>query len=137
MAKKEEGRMPFYLKRSGFQSVMFCVLLADNYFFALLLLIVAMFLVKAASVPTEGMLKCEACECRHPSGHPKLCGELDHFLEEQFSSEYALRRSLIQQKKNQEQTKVQVHLMSKSFSLRVQHCSSFRGSSQHKSPDNW
>ncbi|KAJ0647450.1 putative transcription factor interactor and regulator LIM family [Helianthus annuus] len=55
------------------------------------------------SIPTEGMLKCEACECRHPSGPPKLCRELDHFLEEQFSSEYALRRSLIQQK-NQEQT---------------------------------
>ncbi|KAK1437366.1 hypothetical protein QVD17_03157 [Tagetes erecta] len=54
------------------------------------------------TIPTEGMLKCRVCECRHPSGHPKVCRELDQFLEEQFSLEYSVRRSSIQQ--NQDQT---------------------------------
>ncbi|KAI3760247.1 hypothetical protein L1987_50640 [Smallanthus sonchifolius] len=56
------------------------------------------------TIPTEGMLKCQVCKCRHPSGFPKVCRELDHFLEEQFSSEYALRRSIIQQKQEQNQS---------------------------------
>ncbi|KAI7743578.1 hypothetical protein M8C21_000777 [Ambrosia artemisiifolia] len=55
------------------------------------------------TIPTEGMLKCQVCECRHPSGRPKVCRELDHFIEEQFSSEYTLRRSVIQQKQEQAQ----------------------------------
>ncbi|KAI3506915.1 hypothetical protein L1887_21553 [Cichorium endivia] len=54
------------------------------------------------TIPTEGMLKCEVCESRHPSGLPKVCRELDHFLEEQFSSEYAIRKNTI--KVNQELT---------------------------------
>lgn len=54
------------------------------------------------TIPTEGMLKCQVCECRHPSGFPKVCKVLDHFVEEQFVSEYALRRSTIQL--NQDQT---------------------------------
>ncbi|PWA93063.1 Zinc finger, RING/FYVE/PHD-type [Artemisia annua] len=54
------------------------------------------------TIPTEGMLKCQVCECRHPSGPPKVCNELDHFLEEHFSSEYALRSNTIQL--NQDQT---------------------------------
>ncbi|PWA85988.1 zinc finger, ZZ-type, Zinc finger, RING/FYVE/PHD-type [Artemisia annua] len=57
------------------------------------------------TIPTEGMLKCQVCECRHPSGLPKVCNELDHFLEEQFSSEYALRRNTLQLNQDQAQNK--------------------------------
>ncbi|XP_071738107.1 E3 ubiquitin-protein ligase PRT1-like isoform X2 [Rutidosis leptorrhynchoides] len=54
------------------------------------------------TIPTEGTLKCQVCVCRHPNGLPKVCRELDNYLEEQFASEYALRKSTIQV--NQEQT---------------------------------
>nr|XP_043635429.1 E3 ubiquitin-protein ligase PRT1-like [Erigeron canadensis] len=54
------------------------------------------------TIPIEGMLRCQVCECRHPSGLPKVCRELDYFLEERFFPEYALRRSTIQV--NQQQT---------------------------------
>ncbi|KAL8253060.1 hypothetical protein R6Q59_036753 [Mikania micrantha] len=53
------------------------------------------------TIPSEGKLKCQVCACRHPSGHPKVCSQFDQFLEEQFPTEYASRRSIIQQ--NQEQ----------------------------------
>ncbi|GKB61323.1 E3 ubiquitin protein ligase PRT1-like protein isoform X1 [Tanacetum coccineum] len=56
------------------------------------------------TIPTEWVLKCQVCELRHPSGVPKVCRELDNFLEEQYSSEYALRRSSIQL--NHEQTQI-------------------------------
>nr|GFA40716.1 E3 ubiquitin-protein ligase PRT1-like isoform X1 [Tanacetum cinerariifolium] len=56
------------------------------------------------TIPTEWVLKCQVCELRHPSGVPKVCMELDNFLEEQYSSEYALRRSSIQL--NHEQTHI-------------------------------
>nr|GFA12024.1 hypothetical protein [Tanacetum cinerariifolium] len=55
------------------------------------------------TIPTEGMLKCQVCECRHPSGLPKVCNDLDHFLEEHFSLEYALRRNAIQLNHDQTQ----------------------------------
>ncbi|KAK9053363.1 hypothetical protein SSX86_029996 [Deinandra increscens subsp. villosa] len=66
------------------------------------------------TVPTEGMLKCQVCECRHPSGFPKVCRELDHFLEEEFSSEYALRRSVIQQNQEQKQSTDSPNALTKS-----------------------
>lgn len=46
------------------------------------------------TVPEDGVIKCQVCQGRHPSGVPSICKELDYFLEEQFSSEYALRRSM-------------------------------------------
>ncbi|KAL9431288.1 hypothetical protein AB3S75_026468 [Citrus x aurantiifolia] len=45
--------------------------------------------------PTVQQLKCEVCQCLNPNGFPKVCLELDQFLEEQFSKEYALRRDII------------------------------------------
>lgn len=45
--------------------------------------------------PTVQQLKCEVCQCLNPNGFPKVCLELDQFLEEQFSKEYALRRDVI------------------------------------------
>ncbi|XP_076928377.1 E3 ubiquitin-protein ligase PRT1-like [Bidens hawaiensis] len=56
------------------------------------------------TIPAEGMLMCQVCVCRHPSGFPKVCRELDRFLEDQFSSEYALRRSTIQQNQERNQS---------------------------------
>lgn len=41
-------------------------------------------------------LKCQVCKSLHPRGFPKVCLELDHFLEEQFPKEYALRKDVIQ-----------------------------------------
>ncbi|KAK4573966.1 hypothetical protein RGQ29_031770, partial [Quercus rubra] len=41
------------------------------------------------------MLKCQVCQTSHPRGFPKVCLELDHFLEEQFPKEYMLRRDAI------------------------------------------
>lgn len=41
------------------------------------------------------MLKCQVCQTSHPRGLPKVCLELDHFLEEQFPKEYMLRRDAI------------------------------------------
>ncbi|KAI7750622.1 hypothetical protein M8C21_014806 [Ambrosia artemisiifolia] len=48
------------------------------------------------TIPEDGVIKCQSCQCRHPSGFPKVCKELDYVLEEQFSSEYALRKSSAQ-----------------------------------------
>ncbi|XP_022848728.1 E3 ubiquitin-protein ligase PRT1-like [Olea europaea var. sylvestris] len=36
--------------------------------------------------------KCQVCRCPHPGKIPGVCLEFDHFLEEQFPKEYALRR---------------------------------------------
>ncbi|XP_075649337.1 E3 ubiquitin-protein ligase PRT1 [Castanea sativa] len=43
-------------------------------------------------IPAVEMLKCQVCQTSHPRGFPKVCLELDHFLEEQFPKEYMLRR---------------------------------------------
>ncbi|XP_030933670.1 E3 ubiquitin-protein ligase PRT1 isoform X3 [Quercus lobata] len=43
-------------------------------------------------IPAVEMLKCQVCQTSHPRGLPKVCLELDHFLEEQFPKEYKLRR---------------------------------------------
>ncbi|XP_056170428.1 E3 ubiquitin-protein ligase PRT1 isoform X2 [Syzygium oleosum] len=42
--------------------------------------------------PADEKLTCQVCQSRHPGGLPKVCLELDHFLEQQFPDEYALRR---------------------------------------------
>ncbi|GJW35937.1 E3 ubiquitin protein ligase PRT1-like protein isoform X1 [Tanacetum coccineum] len=43
------------------------------------------------NIPEDGVIKCQVCECRHPSGFPKVCKELENVLQEQFSLDYALR----------------------------------------------
>ncbi|KAL7177348.1 hypothetical protein ACSBR2_030660 [Camellia fascicularis] len=35
---------------------------------------------------------CQVCPSAHPNGNPKVCFVLKHFLEEQFSEQYALRK---------------------------------------------
>ncbi|XP_056170430.1 E3 ubiquitin-protein ligase PRT1-like [Syzygium oleosum] len=42
--------------------------------------------------PVDEMIKCQVCQSRHPGGLSEVCLELDHFLEQQFPEEYALRR---------------------------------------------
>lgn len=48
--------------------------------------------------PDEQMLRCNVCQSSHPSGFPKVCLVLGHFLEEQFPKEYAVRRAAVQLK---------------------------------------
>ncbi|PQQ08047.1 E3 ubiquitin-protein ligase PRT1 isoform X2 [Prunus yedoensis var. nudiflora] len=48
--------------------------------------------------PDEQMLRCNVCQSSHPSGFPKVCLVIGHFLEEQFPKEYALRRAAVQLK---------------------------------------
>ncbi|KAK6937654.1 hypothetical protein RJ641_031162 [Dillenia turbinata] len=47
-------------------------------------------------MPNDDVLTCQVCERIHPHGFPKVCLELDHFFEEQFPKEYALRRDASQ-----------------------------------------
>ncbi|KAK3021656.1 hypothetical protein RJ639_046380 [Escallonia herrerae] len=42
-------------------------------------------------IMADETLKCQVCESPHPSGFPKVCWELHHFLGEQFPEAYALR----------------------------------------------
>ncbi|KAL5862136.1 hypothetical protein ACOSQ3_003421 [Xanthoceras sorbifolium] len=51
--------------------------------------------------PTDKQIRCQICRCLNPLGCPKVCLELDHFLEEQFSKEYASRKDAIQPKEVQ------------------------------------
>lgn len=44
----------------------------------------------------DEMLRCKVCQSPHPRGLPKVCLELDHFLEEQFPEEYGQRRDAIE-----------------------------------------
>ncbi|TKY66107.1 E3 ubiquitin-protein ligase PRT1 [Spatholobus suberectus] len=46
----------------------------------------------------DEMLRCQVCQSPHPRGFPKVCLELDHFLEEQFPEEYGKRRDAIELK---------------------------------------
>jgi hypothetical protein len=46
-------------------------------------------------------IRCQVCQSPHPSGFPKVCLELDHFLEEQFPEEYTARRGTVQLKQVQ------------------------------------
>ncbi|KAL4354301.1 hypothetical protein GQ457_06G028290 [Hibiscus cannabinus] len=50
------------------------------------------------SVPADEMFRCQVCQCLHPRGLPKACLTLDHFLEDKFPNEYALRKDAIQLK---------------------------------------
>ncbi|KAI4356422.1 hypothetical protein L6164_000446 [Bauhinia variegata] len=45
---------------------------------------------------TDEMLRCQVCHSPHPRGYPKVCLELDHFLEEKFPEEYARQRDTVQ-----------------------------------------
>ncbi|CAA0823877.1 E3 ubiquitin-protein ligase PRT1 [Striga hermonthica] len=47
---------------------------------------------------TNELLECGVCQSLHPGDTPKVCLEFDHFLEEQFPKEYALRRETLQLK---------------------------------------
>ncbi|XP_047330788.1 E3 ubiquitin-protein ligase PRT1-like [Impatiens glandulifera] len=40
----------------------------------------------------DEILRCKVCQNPHPQGFPTVCLVLDHFLEENFSDEYAIRR---------------------------------------------
>ncbi|CAI9107442.1 OLC1v1006793C1 [Oldenlandia corymbosa var. corymbosa] len=51
-------------------------------------------------VQKNEMIKCAKCEIAHPGRIPKVCLELDNFLEEQFPTEYALRKSSVQLKQS-------------------------------------
>lgn len=44
--------------------------------------------------PSDSPLKCQVCQNLHPSDFPKVCLELDKFLEENFSKEYTMRDSV-------------------------------------------
>lgn len=50
------------------------------------------------------VLKCQVCPSLHPNGVPKVCLELDHFLEKHFPTEYSLRKEAVQLKKVQSKT---------------------------------
>ncbi|KAM7271977.1 hypothetical protein ACFE04_031191 [Oxalis oulophora] len=43
-----------------------------------------------------GLLKCQVCPSVNPSGIPKTCLPLDHFLEEKFPEEYSVRKIAVQ-----------------------------------------
>ncbi|XP_041005408.1 E3 ubiquitin-protein ligase PRT1 [Juglans microcarpa x Juglans regia] len=49
-------------------------------------------------IPAGEMLKCQVCQTLHPRGFPKVCLELDHYLEQNFPKEYVLRRDAVQLK---------------------------------------
>ncbi|KAG2716786.1 hypothetical protein I3843_03G145300 [Carya illinoinensis] len=49
-------------------------------------------------IPAGEMLKCQVCQTLHPRGFPKVCLELDHYLEENFPKEYVRRRDAVQLK---------------------------------------
>ncbi|XP_077250798.1 E3 ubiquitin-protein ligase PRT1-like isoform X2 [Tasmannia lanceolata] len=46
----------------------------------------------------DEILKCQECQSLHPGGLPKVCLELNDFLEKQFPNEYELRREALQLK---------------------------------------
>ncbi|KAJ8467794.1 hypothetical protein OPV22_030346 [Ensete ventricosum] len=46
-------------------------------------------------------LQCQVCQSFHPGEFPNICLDLDHFLEEEFPREYAVRRDQVQHKKAQ------------------------------------
>ncbi|KAL5562095.1 hypothetical protein UlMin_031842 [Ulmus minor] len=46
----------------------------------------------------DEMLKCIVCQSSHPKGFPKVCLELNFFLEKQFPQEYAQRKNDVEVK---------------------------------------
>ncbi|GAB2282021.1 hypothetical protein Dimus_016581, partial [Dionaea muscipula] len=53
------------------------------------------------TVLEDETIKCQLCECRHPSSFPKVCLEFCNFLEEKFPEEYAARRDAVNQRSMQ------------------------------------
>ncbi|XP_020260157.1 E3 ubiquitin-protein ligase PRT1-like isoform X2 [Asparagus officinalis] len=49
----------------------------------------------------DGLLRCQVCDSVHPGNFPKVCLEMDHFLEEQFPKEYCARRENLHDRKSQ------------------------------------
>ncbi|XP_021907222.1 E3 ubiquitin-protein ligase PRT1 isoform X2 [Carica papaya] len=47
--------------------------------------------------PTDEMLRCQVCCSLEPRRFPKVCLEVDHFLEEKFPKEYSLRRDAVKE----------------------------------------
>lgn len=43
------------------------------------------------------MLRCQVCCSLEPRRFPKVCLEVDHFLEEKFPKEYSLRRDAVKE----------------------------------------
>lgn len=72
-----------------------------DYSFIVFLFFFLVYCESCIIIPTVQQLKCEVCQCLNPNGFPKVCLELDQFLEEQFCKEYALRRDAVQLKKVQ------------------------------------
>lgn len=52
------------------------------------------------ALPTNEMIRCHVCQIKHPGKAPKVCLELDDFLEEQLPIEYAKRRTSFQLKQD-------------------------------------
>ncbi|KAL9360798.1 hypothetical protein Peur_048921 [Populus x canadensis] len=48
--------------------------------------------------PVNERLTCQVCQSLQPGGFPKVCLEFDHFLEEYFPTEYAMRIEAVQAK---------------------------------------
>ncbi|KAJ6710924.1 hypothetical protein OIU74_011725 [Salix koriyanagi] len=48
--------------------------------------------------PVNEMLTCQVCQSLHPRGSPKVCVYFDHFLQEHFPTEYAMRMEAVQAK---------------------------------------
>ena len=46
-------------------------------------------------------LKCQVCHCTHTGDFPKVCLDLDHFLEEQFPKEYSARHENVHNRTSQ------------------------------------
>lgn len=70
---------------------------------------------EACIVLTGEAIRCQVCQSPHPSGFPKVCLELDHFLEEQFPEEYTARRGTVQLKQVQFQHENSPTCMSQPF----------------------
>ena len=45
--------------------------------------------------PDDRAPRCHVCQSAHPNGYPKVCLVLKHFLEEQLSEQYALRKEVV------------------------------------------
>lgn len=64
--------------------------------------------------PVNEMLTCQVCQSLHPRGSPKVCVYFDHFLQEHFPTEYAMRMEAVQAK--------QVHVKSQHPITCTSHC---------------
>lgn len=67
-----------------------------TYFYTILCSLATVYCETCITDLSDEMLRCQDCQSPNPTGFPKVCLALDHFLEEQFSEEYAQRRDAIQ-----------------------------------------